>query len=233
MTQPPPRLLDDPSTDETMRGALEAGRAELPSEAQLDALAARLGPLLGPGGGGGPPADPSPALGGGGSAAAKAIAGLGLAAAGVAAVLFVATPDDPRPPRPPPVEAPVIEAPVVEPPVPLGVDVPEDVVEDPPAEPTPVPSRPRQYETDPAAELALIRRSQDALRSDPGAALALTREHERRFGPGTLAQEREVVAIDALHRLGRDPEARTRAAAFRRQWPRSAHLRRLEVLLEP
>ncbi|MCZ7682188.1 MAG: hypothetical protein M5U28_26715 [Sandaracinaceae bacterium] len=44
----PRRLLDDPSTGEALRAALDAGR-ELPDEAQLASLAARLGPLLGPG----------------------------------------------------------------------------------------------------------------------------------------------------------------------------------------
>lgn len=232
----PPRLLDDPETGDALRQALEAGRAEVPTEAQLDGLAAKLGPLIGGGpGGGGPPADPSPAAGAA-ATGGKLLGGLGIAAAGVAVAFLVATPDDPVPPRPRP--APVAEAPVEArtPPVPEGLDVPDDVPEvEPPAplarpraSPRPAPT----FEVDPAAELALIRRSQDALRTDPAGALALTAEHERRFGLGTLGQEREVVAIDALHRLGRDDAARARAASFRERWPRSAHLRRIDVILE-
>lgn len=234
----PPRLLDDPATGDALRQALEAGRAEVPTEAQLDALAAKLGPLIGGGpGGGGPPADPSP-VAGAAATGGKLLGGLGIAAAGVAVALLVATPDDPVPPRPRP--APVAEAPVEAPPppVPEGLDVPEDdVPED--VEPPPELARPRAsprpaptFEVDPAAELALLRRSQDTLRTDPAGALALTAEHERRFGLGTLGQEREVVAIDALHRLGRDDAARARAASFRERWPRSAHLRRIDVILE-
>jgi len=56
-------------------------------------------------------------------------------------------------------------------------------------------------------------------------------EHRRRFGDGTLAQEREVLAIDALTRLGRETNAGDRAARFHSRWPRSAHRRRIDVIL--
>ncbi|HJL15034.1 MAG TPA: hypothetical protein RMH99_05220, partial [Sandaracinaceae bacterium LLY-WYZ-13_1] len=65
----PRRLLDDPATGDAMRRALEAGRAETPSEAQLDQLWARLGPLIGPGGpGGDAPGDAGPGDAGPGDA---------------------------------------------------------------------------------------------------------------------------------------------------------------------
>ncbi len=99
-----------------------------------------------------------------------------------------------------------------------------------PAAPATEPSEPA-HEVDPAAELALIRRAQDTLAADPARALALTDEHLRRFGDGMLAQEREVVAIDALVRLGRLDTARARAARFHQRWPRSAHGRRVDVML--
>ncbi|HJL18957.1 MAG TPA: hypothetical protein RMH99_25065, partial [Sandaracinaceae bacterium LLY-WYZ-13_1] len=140
--------------------------------------------------------------------------------------------------------------------LPTGADVP---AEPPPVDPepaiaeteaTPPPAAPRdeparsvaeqtapdavepEREVDPAAEAALVRRAQAALATEPARALSLAAEHRRRFGEGTLGQEREVVAIDALSRLGRDVEARRRAAAFRARWPGSAHLRRLDVILE-
>jgi outer membrane protein assembly factor BamD (BamD/ComL family) len=55
----------------------------------------------------------------------------------------------------------------------------------------------------------------------------LTQEHARRFPSGTLVQEREVLAIEALARLGRLPEARRRLDAFRATFPRSPHVARL------
>ena len=86
-------------------------------------------------------------------------------------------------------------------------------------------------EVDIDAELALLRTAQDALRADPARALDVAAEHTRRFGDGTLAQEREVVAIEALVALERSVEARTRAGRFTARWPRSAHSRRLAVIL--
>jgi len=239
MADPPRRLSDDPEAPAALREAIEAGRAELPSDAQLDALAAKLGPLLGPGGGGGdggagggPSVEPT-GVTATGSIAAKAVGGLGLAAGGIAAVGIATRPSDapPRPP-PPPVEAPAAaEAGPAPSPLPEGVDVP-DLVEEPDEAPAGHARRaaPR-FETDPAAELALIREAQAALRSNPSEALRLAAEHARRFGVGALGQEREVVAIDALHRLGRDADARARAERFRAQWPRSAHRRRIDVIL--
>jgi hypothetical protein len=80
-------------------------------------------------------------------------------------------------------------------------------------------------------EFALIARAQRALATNPGLALALTSDHERKFPGGALVQEREVVAIDALLRLGRRAEASERALRFRREFPLSVHQHRLDVLL--
>jgi hypothetical protein len=81
-------------------------------------------------------------------------------------------------------------------------------------------------------ELSLLARAQASLSSDPADALSLANEHERRFGAGALAQEREVIAIGALVHLGRVAEARARAARFHALYPTSAHGRRVDVLLE-
>jgi hypothetical protein len=80
-------------------------------------------------------------------------------------------------------------------------------------------------------ELGLLREAQKALASDPASALRLANRHAQRFSHGLLAQEREVVAIDALTRLGRQPEARARAARFRASHPGSAYLPRIERLV--
>lgn len=82
------------------------------------------------------------------------------------------------------------------------------------------------------SELSLLRRAQALIATDPGQALALSAVHSRRFPNGTLSQERDIIAIDALLRLARTPEAKARARAFHERYPGSAHARRLEELLE-
>lgn len=77
----------------------------------------------------------------------------------------------------------------------------------------------------------LLDRAQRALSTSPADALALADEHARRFAEGTLAPEREVIAIGALVALGRRDEARRRADRFRTAHPGSAYLRRIDVLL--
>jgi hypothetical protein len=72
-------------------------------------------------------------------------------------------------------------------------------------------------------EAELLQRAQAALRADPVAALALARRHQRRFPRGALVQEREVIAIEALKRLGRHDAASSRAAAFERHYRGSLH----------
>ena len=53
----------------------------------------------------------------------------------------------------------------------------------------------------------------------PTKSLALADEHAARFPAGVLAQEREVIAIEALVRLGRMKEARARAQRLFRAAP--------------
>jgi hypothetical protein len=72
-------------------------------------------------------------------------------------------------------------------------------------------------------EAALLDGARAALGTDPRRALALTQEHAKRFPHGTLIQEREVIAIDALSRLGQTDAARRRASDFERRYPGSAH----------
>ena len=80
-------------------------------------------------------------------------------------------------------------------------------------------------------EVSYLRRARAALKSDPAQALELANGHPLRFPHGALDQEREVVAIDALVRLGRRGESRARADAFRARYPSSAHLTRLDALV--
>ena len=80
------------------------------------------------------------------------------------------------------------------------------------------------------SEFQLLNQARLALRTDPSRALALTQEHRRLFPSSSLAQEREVVAVEALTRLGRAGEAKEAARDFRRRYPDSAHVRRLDEL---
>ena len=84
---------------------------------------------------------------------------------------------------------------------------------------------------EPREEFALLARAHAALAQNPGSALALASDHERNFPNGILVQERELLAIDALLRLGRRPEAVGRAARFHQLFPTSVHGRRVDVLL--
>ncbi len=111
---------------------------------------------------------------------------------------------------------------------------------DPIASAFPVPSDPGAAPamTAPAApgspsEGALLLRARQQLVADPASALELTDEAGRRFPEGALAPEREVLAIEALARLGRLPGARARFAAFQTRYPQSPHLARLQSLLSP
>ncbi len=67
--------------------------------------------------------------------------------------------------------------------------------------------------------------------ADPGAALVTLDAARAAYPNGPLAQEREVLAIDALVRLGRRSDAVARARAFDKAFPSSAHRRRVAVLL--
>jgi hypothetical protein len=86
---------------------------------------------------------------------------------------------------------------------------------------------------DAESEAHLLARAEDALASNPALALTLAEQHAARFARGTLGQEREVVAIQALVRLGRAGEAKARAARFLAANPRSAHRPRIEAIVGP
>lgn len=86
-------------------------------------------------------------------------------------------------------------------------------------------------ESNPDAELRLLTRARMVLSLDPSAALLLTDEHLRSYPDGTFAEEREVIAIDALARAELSADARERAARFLRAHPRSAHTERVRAVV--
>jgi hypothetical protein len=83
----------------------------------------------------------------------------------------------------------------------------------------------------PDDETKAIQQAQDALKTDPEYALAQCDDDAKLFPNGTLAQEREVIAIDALTRLGRMPEAKARAKKFATDYPNSADMPRVQKLV--
>jgi hypothetical protein len=73
-----------------------------------------------------------------------------------------------------------------------------------------------------------VSRAQRALDANPALALSLAERHRALFPEGALAQEREVIAVEALRALRRPDEAEARARRFRARYPDSAHLPRVE-----
>lgn len=84
-----------------------------------------------------------------------------------------------------------------------------------------------------AEEVALLERARGALSGDPAEALRLTGEHAARHPKGKLGVEREMVAIDALRRLGRTAEARARAGSLLAGANGSLYEERIRNLLGP
>jgi len=81
----------------------------------------------------------------------------------------------------------------------------------------------------PATELELVKRAQAALASFPERALAITREQARAYPSGEFVQEREVIEVEALSRLGRTEEALRRAVALVQRFPRTPYIPRLQI----
>jgi hypothetical protein len=84
----------------------------------------------------------------------------------------------------------------------------------------------------PADELTLLKTAQQALDRRPRNALDLTEQHKRLFPDGIFSQEREMLAIEALSKLGQKDEARQRGQWFLERYPHSTHARRINNLLE-
>jgi len=81
-------------------------------------------------------------------------------------------------------------------------------------------------------ELQLLGRArQSDAHGDYAEVLAMVADHEHRYPAGRLSEEREVLRVKALVGLGRASESRQAAAKFRRQFPRSVLLQKIEDLL--
>jgi hypothetical protein len=103
-----------------------------------------------------------------------------------------------------------------------------------PSEPAPTPAPKKVLPNKPVpiaepTEGELLEQARSALRGDPVTALARANEAAARFPRSALVQEREVIAIQALRKLGRNAEADQRAAAFSKAFPDSAFQRKLDA----
>jgi hypothetical protein len=230
MSEPedPSRLFDDPSAPAGLKNVLRGAKADVGGDAQIARLAERLGPVLGGGaaiGAGAVAASTGTALSG---TAKLGLAALALAAAGGGAWWLVS--GDAPPPRAAPVEvassAPVLApAPAVTNAVPAPL--PSRAAEPgPSASPTPTHEKPALAVQ--LTEVELLEQARVALKTDPNRALQRVNEHARRFPRGVLVQEREILAIQALRRLGRDADAERRSEAFAKAFPGSAFQRNLK-----
>lgn len=79
-------------------------------------------------------------------------------------------------------------------------------------------------------EARILEAARSVLVSDPAQALEITQEHGSFFPRGQLSDERELIATDALLRLGRRNEAWQRAEPRLLQSPKSLYAKRLRQL---
>jgi hypothetical protein len=204
-----------------MKGLLQQARADVGTDAELARLEAQLAPSLWPAGGG-------PGAAGGGAAAAKGtlvkLGAIVVTAGAAGGIWFSATREAPPSPVSPPKHAGESSPPAISAP---SLDTPP-VLTAPKAEAPVAPARrpgPALSETD------LLGQAQAALAKNPHKALGLAEQHRRGFPAGMLAQERDVIAIEALTRMGRTEQARGLAARFLKKYPGSAHRRKVEDLV--
>jgi hypothetical protein len=247
MTDPqdPPRLVDDPESSERVRDLLRECRSDVGTPDDVKRLESRLVPLIWapPPTVGGPSATTTAGSSAGATAASgaalKTVAAVALAVGLAGGGLWLSKASTSR----------------IEPPAPSSVldEKPAEATGTTPAEqPTPPPAtqpdesaaspkdRPPssiKERSSPATEATsesesdLLGRAQAALRRDPAQALSLAGEHRRKFPNGMLVQEREVLAIDALERLGRHAEAVARADRFSKSFPGSAHRSKVNAVI--
>ncbi len=81
-------------------------------------------------------------------------------------------------------------------------------------------------------ELRLLDSAHRVIIQSPRQALKLAKLHEKRFAQGVFRQERDVIVIEALLRLGRYREAKSHAERFFERFPDSSHLPRVRALLK-
>ncbi len=165
---------------------------------------------------------------------------LGLAVTVTASVVPRLFSPDATPSAPTSVTAPSPPTGSSTPPAPAPANEPLDPKPEPPhARPAPPPlesALPAPVESSAerlAREAKLLERARTLLGSSPGQALAILTEHQRAFPHGALGPERELLAVDALVRLGRRDEAERRGRSLTARAAGSLYEERVERILSP
>lgn len=230
---------------DAVRTLLSRAREDLPSQAELRSLGL-IGGVIAPFDGGGDLTGPASKAGpiahgaaGSGASSSGSFAKLALLAKLGASGLVVAGGATWLLMREPAVDTPVVTTNTTETVAPAPVAAPEPnasvVAPLPEVSITPKAEAPAPPRADtsaragaPTSEAALLQRAQASLAKNPARALALAEQHAKQFPRGQLTQEREVIRIEALRRLGRDNQAEKVGRDFERQFPDSPHRRKLD-----
>lgn len=125
---------------------------------------------------------------------------------------------------PPPPAAEVVPPPPAPPP-------PAAEVAPPPAADEPS-EAPDEQDSSSRREIAQLVRIRALLQQDPQAAYRLAQRSEREFPRGVLREERQALAIVALHRTGKRAAATAQARAFFERFPQSPMRGTIEAELD-
>lgn len=217
-----PRWLDaDSDASAELRELLGSADADEPSSEALGALGARLDARLEP-----PAGLPSADGGAPSTLALRVRLGVVIGLLGSAGLVYTALGEEPVPRLEHSVSSlPRVELPKSEP---AAAAAPAAPAGPPVVAARPAVSAPIAVES----EIIMLGRAHSALRGGGATeALSITIEHGRVHPRGKLSQEREMIAIEALARLGRRAEADARGQAFIRLFPTSSHARRVRSML--
>lgn len=207
----PRRWVEDPEADEQLRQVLRGAPAARPLDAvtrrRLGVKVARISAL------------PMVAAGWLFVKSAAAALGVVLGAGAIAVSTGIIEWRAPAPAQVGPTpstqqrRAPSPAPPAKAPPSAEARPTPEPVAVPPPSQLNPTPTLPIASASPGglSAEAALLEMARAQLRTSPSSALAIAAQHASRFPDGQLAAERTLIQIEALHRSGRDAEARALA----------------------
>lgn len=199
-----------------------------PSGARTRVLAALRNKLPDPEGGSDPDAGGGGSPGAGAGTVTKGTALMGMLATfaigAVTGALLVRRAPPPAPPAAPvPVHTIVIPS-TVPPPIDSVIELPDPPTTAKPRPPPSVPS-PELDAKGAAAERALLDAARVAIaQGEAERALEVVERHRQEYPRGSLAEEREALAVRALVKVGRHDEARARAARFEAAYPNSIAL---------
>jgi hypothetical protein len=224
----PRRWLEDPEADtalrDLVRGASPARSLDAVTRRRLGAKVARTSAL--------PVAAAGWLFVKSATAALSVVLGTGAVAVSAGIVEWGPPQGPVAGPRAPAPLKPRVAAPRPAPP-PRLASPPEEPVASPTPQLNPTPTLPVDSSGSNrlSEEAALLEGARAKLRVSPAEALALASQHGSRFPRGQLASERKLIQIDALHRLGRDSEARAVARELLRGAGAGLYAERVRQLL--